>query len=102
MGLQKEIYRQAETQKILENQGGYSSLRNDSSWERILDDKKFVRNHVYHVLMTLPDKVIVSLVKNTMAHDALHDREVRDFVKSRLAWDGPAIYAECPSLGGKL
>lgn len=101
-GLYREIYRQAKMQRDSEASGRGASLRNDSSWQKLLDDQTSGRNLVYHLLMTLPDEVIVSLIKNTIVHDSLRKPAVRFFFRNRSAWKGPGISANVPSLRGNL
>ncbi|KAL8729445.1 MAG: hypothetical protein Q9181_004991 [Wetmoreana brouardii] len=101
VGLQEEVYRIARTQKAMALKES-ENLGRDVSWDPLLDDEKSGKNTVFHLLMTVPDDFIQSMIKNTLAHDALWDRSVRDFVKKRLAWHGPAIYANITALGGIL
>lgn len=43
-----------------------------------------------------------SMIRNTLAYDSRHDKDVRDAINERLAWDGPAIYASCTAQGGSV
>ena len=99
IGLRKMIYEIARRESALSAMNG-QSLGGDSSWDKILTDEKTGKNHVYHLLMTCKDEFLLSMIRGTLCFDIFHDQVVRDFVISRRAWDGPAIYANCTALGG--
>lgn len=100
-GLQQEVYKIALGEKLLDNMN-HRSLGGDKSWDKLRRDATSGNNYVYHLLRTCPVKYLLSMIRNTLAYDSLHDKEIRDFIKQRLAWDGPAVYANCTALGGNM
>jgi len=100
-GLQQEVYKIALGEKRL-GKTGYRSLGGDKSWDKLRRDATSGNNYVYHLLRTCPVKYLLSMIRNTLAYDSLHDPEIRGFIKRRLAWEGPAVYGNCTALGGNM
>ncbi len=70
LGLSKFIYKEARAR-----------APDHFSWNLLADDEEKER-YVYQLLHLLPDRIITSLIKNTLSFDYHHDLEVKRFVNS--------------------
>ena len=66
------------------------------------DDGKNGRHYVWNLLLTLPDMIIESLIKNTLPYDYHSGTEVefKTFVQEEMHWTStPGIYLNLPNWG---
>ena len=70
LGLSKVIYEEARTR-----------APEHSSWKLLAEDEE-KEKYVYQLLHLLPDRIITSLIKNTLSFDYHNDLEVKRFVNS--------------------
>ena len=65
-GLQKKIYDLAQDQNLL-NFMSSRSLDDNSSWNKLLRDKRTENNYSHHLLMTCKDQFLLSMIRGTLA-----------------------------------
>ena len=71
-----------------------------SSWYAIIEDEEVDNTYyTFNLLMQLPDCIIKSLIRNTLAFDYANDREVQEFVNRRMGTHPPyaGIYVNIPT-----
>ena len=83
IGLEQAIFEECESQ---------ATRKPALSWSTITDDFTSGSHRVFILLSLLPDDIICSLIKNTLAYDMLNDDAVGRFVRSHML---PRSYAPC-------
>ena len=64
-----------------------------ASWAILLEDKKNRTNHVLHLLHTLPDAIILALLRGALALKVLEDKDVRSIVSRAMSITAdPCVY----------
>lgn len=92
LGLALTIWGKA---KRLAEQGTAMSL-----WRHLVADYNERRYHLYYLLLSLPPKVIASLIKNTLTRDIHVDSQIRRFAQDHLTPSSyPGVYMNVPARG---
>ena len=89
-GLASELYRQAQEM----SQKGTRA----ASCAKIVDDYDNGHNTVFLQLLSLPDYIIESLIKNTICYDKHHDERIAQYIESQMcAIEFPRVYLNVSS-----
>ena len=94
-GLRGEIVEEARRRW---NSLGNGSKKN--SWYAIIEDEEDNDTcYTFQLLMQLPDCIIKSLIRNTLAYDYAKDKDVREFVNRHMKTHNPyaGIYVNIPT-----
>ncbi|KAG6999584.1 hypothetical protein G7Y79_00034g070070 [Physcia stellaris] len=93
-GLQQAFYAYAKAQlRDANTQEEWRVIESNASWNHLLRDEKDGTNHVLTLLHTLPDFMILTLLRGELAYRCESDAKVATYVKEHMSLNlGPGIY----------